>query len=68
MNDIMVTVEAPMKERMGPKFGNSSAIPMTRIPISDRMMTLLTPNAKENFYITFILVGKKKVTCTYQEV
>ena len=46
MNDIIVTVEAPMKESTGPKLGNSSANPITNSNTHDRTKILFHPNSK----------------------
>ena len=53
INDIIVTVEAPMNESMGPKLGNSSASPITVNSTPDLTKILFNPNSKN---ITKILI------------
>jgi len=46
MKDIMVTVDAPINDRTGPKLGKSSAIPMTRNMTVVRTTIRFHPNSK----------------------
>ena len=45
INDIVVTVEAPIKESTGPKFGNNSASPIMSNITVDRTAIRFNPNS-----------------------
>ena len=51
VKDMRVTVDAPINDRIGPKLGNNSAIPITSRPSNDRRTTRRQPKPDYKKYI-----------------